>query len=792
RSDPQLLAQFYHADEELSQVAAELDSLDGRKDPQRCTLLVSQFRSCQDNVLNIINQIMDACIPQDRAPRDFCVKFPEEIRHDNLAGQLWFGAECLAAGSIIMNRELESMAMRPLAKELTRSLEDVRGALRDQALRDLNTYTEKMREALRHFDVLFAEFELSYVSAMVPVKSPREYYVQQEVIVLFCETVERALDFGYLTQDMIDDYEPALMFTIPRLAIVCGLVVYADGPLNLDRKVEDMSELFRPFHTLLRKIRDLLQTLTEEELHTLERNLCISQDVELPVRADVPAPPALTPAEPRRADAELACSVQNDDQELEQLSRLVHSAGDAMASLLSPPSAGPSPAHRPGAAASPRGRASPGRAQLPPAGDEEEGSVFFMEDVDGAPEAPGGRSGSPGGGVDPQEAGEGREAGVGSPASAKREDSSNNNSIEGAALRAAAPTSCSCLDSRPHLDGWEAGAEHAETAELIAHRTGGMKLSATVIFNPKSPASLDSALAHPGVPGNGVPAAAEGTAGGPHRLSATATNCLLNSCVCCAGCAGAGEDAAAQSLRGKCGSGGVIRSAKVGAKGSAAGPLEALPAGAPDPAPSEDAPGRPEPEAPASDKCLAHSSGPPGDAADRLCGGVDGSRQQAEAPEEQPPPPAGVADQLQTNYASDLRSILKTLFQVMATKPETDDKEKLKKVTQTLRSAALEDCALCQETLSSSELAAKTRDGDLEDPPEWVPDEACGFCTACKAPFTVIRRKHHCRSCGKIFCSRCSSHSAPLPRYGQVKPVRVCTHCYMFHVTPFYSDKAGI
>lgn len=38
----------------------------------------------------------------------------------------------------------------------------------------------------------------------------------------------------------------------------------------------------------------------------------------------------------------------------------------------------------------------------------------------------------------------------------------------------------------------------------------------------------------------------------------------------------------------------------------------------------------------------------------------------------------------------------------------------------------------------------------VTDPPEWVPDEACGFCTACKAPFTVIRRKHHCRSCGKV------------------------------------------
>lgn len=56
-------------------------------------ILVSSLLLFQDNVLNIINQIMDACIPQDRAPRDFCVKFPEEIRHDNLAGQLWFGAE---------------------------------------------------------------------------------------------------------------------------------------------------------------------------------------------------------------------------------------------------------------------------------------------------------------------------------------------------------------------------------------------------------------------------------------------------------------------------------------------------------------------------------------------------------------------------------------------------------------------------------------------------------------------------------------------------------------------------
>ncbi|XP_045145404.1 lateral signaling target protein 2 homolog [Echinops telfairi] len=841
RSDPQLLAQFYYADEELNQVAAELDSLDGRKDPQRCTLLVSQFRSCQ----------------------------------------------CLAAGSIIMNRELESMAMRPLAKELTRSLEDVRSTLRDQALRDLSAYTEKMREALRHFDVLFAEFELSYVSAMVPVKSPREYYVQQEVAVLFCETVERALDCGYLTQDMIDDYEPALMFTIPRLAIVCGLVVYAEGPLNLDRKAEDMSELFRPFHTLLRKIRDLLQTLSDEELHTLERNLCISQDVEYPTRADAQAPPdalpstfppPLPPAEPLSSktkapdapDTELACSMQYDDQELEQLNRLVHRAGDEMSSLLSPPSACQSPAHRLAAQGSPRGQASPARAGQQPRSDEEV-RVFFMDDVEGAgegagrPEAPGGPPGwAPSPCAQPR-AGECTETGLNQPCSEKEEDARNNN-VEDTKARAAGlsgPNSCSCLDAAQlALESWEAGTEDAETAELIAHRTGGMKLSATVIFNPKSPTSSATLEATPGD-------RAVERVDADRVLSPAATHCLINSCVCCRGCGDGGEEAVERVQ--KCSPGSSVKTCHAGGKvpGESLEPQlpapEALPQGATAPLSSEDAPNRQELTAPSSSQGLelARSQVDPGGGSPGE-GDGDGGQQQGEAqtkdtgkearedrhqelgtqeearsppsasdptaascsvdkarPEAVPKTPhtapavtrekirsrfhsshdlihrlfvciSGVADQLQTNYASDLRSILKTLFEVMATKPETDDKEKLKKVTQTLRRAALEDCALCQETLSSSDLTAKARDGDFEDPPEWVPDEACGLCTTCKAPFTVIRRKHHCRSCGKIFCSRCSSHSAPLPRYGQMKPVRVCTHCYMFHVTPFYSDKAAI
>uniref|UniRef100_A0A8C1NY73 Zinc finger, FYVE domain containing 28 n=1 Tax=Cyprinus carpio TaxID=7962 RepID=A0A8C1NY73_CYPCA len=789
RSDPQLLAQFYYADEELNQVATELDSLDGRKDPQRCTLLVNQFRSCQDNVLNIINQIMDECIPEDRANRDFCVKFPEEIRHDNLAGQLWFGAECLAAGSIIMNREIESMAMRPLAKDLTRSLEEVRNITRDQALRDLNNYTDRLKEVLRQFDSLFAEFELSYVSAMVPVKSPKEYYIQQEVIVLFCETVERALKLEYLTQDMIDDYEPALMFTIPRLAIVCGLVIYSEGPLNLDRKPEDMSELFRPFRTLLRKIRDLLQTLTEEELMTLERSLCISQDGEFPAGSSRPStndPAASTGPEKEEAtDADLACSMQYDEEEIEQLNMMVHQVGDEMSTLLSPPSQSQSPAHRPrpyrgssleGSSAASSTQASPRRV---PGSYHDDDRVFFMDDLEsgvtselchGQLPLPTVCLRSP----------EHSRPGLLTDSSCNGwlticQSSDDNNMV----CQLQSAESMGDSERSPVVNGWEGSQEEdsVQTAEEIASRTGGMKLSATVIFNPHSPSLTDLAVVVPH--SASIPESGEGGA-------LVATQCLLNSCVCCTGgCVDNHEDAMEPAGRGMTLgfekhkltiTSSVIQSAVAAGIIFSFSPVSSLTTSSDM---SEDLDHQEIQVALQAAKLAAHNKirsrfHSSSDLIHRLFVCI-----------------SGVADQLQTNYASDLRSILKTLFEVMATKSDQGDTEKPKKGP-CLGSAVLEDCALCQETISSSELAAKAREGHFEDPPEWVPDEACNSCIACKAPFTVIRRKHHCRSCGKIFCSRCSSHSAPLPRYGQMKPVRVCTHCYMFHVTPFYSDRTGI
>lgn len=93
KDDKSLLAQFFYADEALNVVASELDSFDGRKDPERCTLLVNQLRQAQDKVLTIIDSIMDELIGDERISRDFRVKFPEDVLQENLPGQLWFGAE---------------------------------------------------------------------------------------------------------------------------------------------------------------------------------------------------------------------------------------------------------------------------------------------------------------------------------------------------------------------------------------------------------------------------------------------------------------------------------------------------------------------------------------------------------------------------------------------------------------------------------------------------------------------------------------------------------------------------
>ena len=77
RSDRSLMARFFYADENLTAVAQELDSFDGRKDPERCASLVNKLRSCQDKLLSICNKMLEEVEPgYSGRLREHRAKFP--------------------------------------------------------------------------------------------------------------------------------------------------------------------------------------------------------------------------------------------------------------------------------------------------------------------------------------------------------------------------------------------------------------------------------------------------------------------------------------------------------------------------------------------------------------------------------------------------------------------------------------------------------------------------------------------------------------------------------------------
>lgn len=60
--------------------------------------------------------------------------------------------------------------------------------------------------------------------------------------------------------------------------------------------------------------------------------------------------------------------------------------------------------------------------------------------------------------------------------------------------------------------------------------------------------------------------------------------------------------------------------------------------------------------------------------------------------------------------------------------------------------------------------------------PFWIPDEEAPSCMLCFGRFTVLKRRHHCRACGKVLCSSCCNQKAPLPCL-ENREGRVCLPC---------------
>ncbi|CAH1250841.1 PLEKHF1 [Branchiostoma lanceolatum] len=57
---------------------------------------------------------------------------------------------------------------------------------------------------------------------------------------------------------------------------------------------------------------------------------------------------------------------------------------------------------------------------------------------------------------------------------------------------------------------------------------------------------------------------------------------------------------------------------------------------------------------------------------------------------------------------------------------------------------------------------------------DWQPDEEANLCQRClQTRFTLLERRHHCRSCGRVVCADCSNRKEVVHQ----KAVRVCNIC---------------
>lgn len=59
----------------------------------------------------------------------------------------------------------------------------------------------------------------------------------------------------------------------------------------------------------------------------------------------------------------------------------------------------------------------------------------------------------------------------------------------------------------------------------------------------------------------------------------------------------------------------------------------------------------------------------------------------------------------------------------------------------------------------------------------WMSDDEASKCIMCNNKFNQLRRKHHCRMCGRILCSKCCKEKVPLPQLGCEELERVCEIC---------------
>ena len=93
------------------------------------------------------------------------------------------------------------------------------------------------------------------------------------------------------------------------------------------------------------------------------------------------------------------------------------------------------------------------------------------------------------------------------------------------------------------------------------------------------------------------------------------------------------------------------------------------------------------------------------------------------------------------------------------------------------------ECSICEDPDEKMSFGLKA--------PLWLQDNSVTMCMDCAEPFSMMRRRHHCRGCGEIICSGCSKQRVYLPYLSRED--RVCNKCASrFKVAEMVADERRI
>ncbi|XP_032292442.1 putative 1-phosphatidylinositol 3-phosphate 5-kinase isoform X1 [Drosophila virilis] len=97
-----------------------------------------------------------------------------------------------------------------------------------------------------------------------------------------------------------------------------------------------------------------------------------------------------------------------------------------------------------------------------------------------------------------------------------------------------------------------------------------------------------------------------------------------------------------------------------------------------------------------------------------------------------------------------------------------------------------------------SSIVASKNNNDLRNYKEtelqrlWMPDSKAKECYDCAQKFSTFRRKHHCRLCGQIFCSKCCNQVVPGSIIRCEGDLKVCNYCSKIVLTSLKSSSSNI